>query len=308
MSRVAKKSSLPLKARSAPAKGILKRVPFKPAPQEFVSSFYEYLLPTDLAAFTVEERARIAASIWRFAEIRRPNEDKVRVFNPSPDADGWTVDHTVVEIICTDMPFEVDSITGVLQNRGLAIHLVIHPIIYTRRDAKHRAIGVGRTGDKDVDVESFMHIQIDHCIEADQLKEIEKELRATLSDVYAAVEDWQKMRGRMLETAELITSPQAVVESGDDADEVKDFLRWLCDDNFTFLGYREIDLQTKNKDTGTIRIVSGKGLGVLRDDQVRMFGKISFSSSPRLMLSHACTAFCPWTPYLFASLIKTGQL
>ena len=50
------------------------------------------------------------------------------------------------------------------------------------------------------------------------------------------------------------------------------FLRWLSDDNFTFLGYREIELKQEGDNVTSIRVVPGKGLGILRDDEARMFG------------------------------------
>ena len=112
---------------------------FANAPADFTAAFYNHLLPADLALFSSEERARIAASIWALAATRRPDESKVRVFNPSPQSDGWTVDHTVVEVVGADMPFLVASVTGVLQRAGYAVHMVIHPVVRIRRDAKGNA-------------------------------------------------------------------------------------------------------------------------------------------------------------------------
>jgi glutamate dehydrogenase len=264
MSRSVKKAALIKKPSRAKA--------FTPAPPKFVTAFYENVLPTDLTFFSADERARLAASVWQLASLRRSGEDKVRVFNPSPDIHGWAVDHTVIEVIADDMPFQVDSITGVLQNLGLSIHIVIHPIMNIRRDAQHKVVGLGNAGEKGVTAESMMHIEIDHCVEGPLLQSIESELRATLKDVCFAVNDWQKMRSRMTETIDLITPSKRQSTAGEDIEEVRAFLRWLNEDNFTFLGYREIDLQPKGDDIGSVRIVSGRGLGVLRDDQARMFG------------------------------------
>ena len=62
------------------------------------------------------------------------------------------------------------------------------------------------------------------------------------------------------------------VQSGEDVEEVRAFLHWLSDDNFTFLGYRDIDLMQDSGTLTSIRIAPKGGLGVLRDGEIRMFG------------------------------------
>ena len=247
------------------------------APANFVSGFYANALPADLALFSPEERARIAASIWSLAEKRKPNECKLRVFNPSPEKDGWSVDHTVIEIVQNDMPFLVDSVTGILQNYGLTVHIVFHPVLFIRRSAHHGAIGVTPVDAKDAVRESFTHIQIDHLFDGAQLAEIEKELKASLDAVGAAVQDWRAMRDRMQVTSQALVAPtnkkgDGKTEDGEDIEEVQAFLNWLADDNFTFLGYRELELESKNGEPTLIKVVPGKGLGILHDDEARMFG------------------------------------
>ena len=64
-----------------------------------------------------------------------------------------------------------------------------------------------------------------------------------MEEVHAAVGDWHAMRGRsevligMLDADPPAIDPAAVEES-------KQFLSWLADDHFTFLGYREYELIT----------------------------------------------------------------
>ena len=59
------------------------------------------------------------------------------------------------------------------------------------------------------------------------------------------MDDWRRMRDRCAELArELIEQPPPVDEK--ELTEVKAFLDWLVDDNFTFLGYREYELQEED--------------------------------------------------------------
>lgn len=242
------------------------------APAAFTKTFYDNVLATDLAVFSKADRAAIAAAIWDLAGKRKPGQVNVRLYNPSPAIDGWTVDHTVLEIINDDMPFLVDSVAGALQRRDLTVHMVIHPVLQVRRDPQGRLLEIGNavaaTGGRP---ESLMHIQFDHCLDRTLLKEIETDIRNVLDDVRAAVEDWPKMRERMQECI------QAIVTAGskdgrEGADEAQAFLSWLDDNNFTYLGYRDIDLVLKGEQLASIRIQKNSGLGILRDDNVRMFG------------------------------------
>ena len=53
-------------------------------------------------------------------------------------------------------------------------------------------------------------------------------------------------------------------------------LRWLADDHFTFLGYREYRLEDATATTTSLRAVPGTGFGILRSDQdmSASFGKL----------------------------------
>ena len=65
------------------------------------------------------------------------------------------------------------------------------------------------------------------------------------------------------------TLPQKEVEEG------RALLKWLAEDHFTFLGYREYDLSCVDGDD-VLRAVPGTGLGILRSDQDMSpsFGKL----------------------------------
>ncbi len=254
------------------------------APKSFTEYFYSDVMASDLALFSDSDRERIAASIWALARERKGGHLKLRLFNPSPECDGWTVDHTVLETVTDDMPFLVDSVTGALQRMGLTVHLVIHPVLLVSRQADGAitdAVGnvnrsaalQGKQGAGHDWIESYIHIQFDRCLDEAFLKEIEAEVRAVFADVRAAVEDWQLMRRRLRDTVEQIrpaNEPSPGAE--EEAVEVRDFLTWLDDNNFTFLGCRDIDLVHDRKKIVSIKILPESGLGILRDPDIRMFG------------------------------------
>src|ERR1700736_4959118 len=102
--------------------------------ESFVRQYYQWVPPEDLANRSVRDLYGAAVSHWDLAQQRGRKEAKVRVYNPERDRDGWESPHPVSEIVTTDMPFIVDSITMELARQGHSIDLVIHPVVRIRRD------------------------------------------------------------------------------------------------------------------------------------------------------------------------------
>jgi len=243
----------------------------------FLRLFFRHVAPEDLLAREPGDLLGAALAEQHLARERAVGTANVSVTNPSPDHDGWSSGHTIVQVVTDDMPFLVDSVTGELDRLGQVIHLVVHPQLVVRRDA----VGVlqevldaeAPTGEFGVAVESWMHLEIDRVDTAEERAEIATALRAVLGNVRDAVQDWDKMRARCAGLAAgLLERPP----SGVGADETRvtaRFLEWLSGDHFTFLGYREYRLQ---HDDGEDRLegVSGTGLGILRYDRA---GSASFA-------------------------------
>jgi glutamate dehydrogenase len=213
--------------------------------------------PEDLVAATVAHRA--------LAEQRLPGELKLRITTPPEGT------HTALEIVTDDMPFLVDSVTGALNARGIDIQQLVHPQVVVRREVLGRLVelrpGVepedARPGDL---VESWMRLKIDRVHGEAEVEELRRDLQRVLTDVREAVEDWSRMRTRALALADELASADLPVPDKDITDSVE-LLRWLADDHFTFLGYREYDLVTGDDGQLMLRAKLGTGLGILRQDR-----------------------------------------
>src|SRR5690606_620965 len=186
--------------------------------------------------------------------------------NPTLERNGWTSPHTVVQMVNDDMPFLVDSSTMTLDALGHGLRLTIHPLFAVERDGrgKLKSIGPPDGTNGKARIESFIHIEIARQTDPAVLERIETELRRTLADVRAAVEDWKPMLERLAaarqELAESRGAPDAL------RDEACAFLDWLAADHFTLLGYREYELR-RGKDFDTLHPVPSTGLGILRQDE-----------------------------------------
>src|SRR5262249_16832491 len=157
--------------------------------ERVIAEFYEHVPPADVAERSPRDLCGAALSLLRFAERRRQGQAKIRVYNPDPDADGWSSPHTIVEIVNDDMPFLVDSVTGTINASNRIVHLVIHPILTVARDRDGRVRDIREPGIR----ESWMQVEISPSHRAD-LAPLAETLAVVLADVRAAVDDWQRMR------------------------------------------------------------------------------------------------------------------
>lgn len=241
----------------------------------YLQRYYLHTAPEDLADRDPVDVFGAALSHYRLAETRPQGTANVRVQTPTVEENGWTSSHSVVEVVTDDMPFLVDSVTNELSRQGRGIHVVIHPQVVVRRDVTGKLIeilgpdcdahGPKTARPHDSLVESWIHVEIDRETDKADLKQITGDLLRVLSDVREAVEDWEKMRDAALRIAEeLPNEPTAPDLREYELEEARELLRWLSDDHFTFLGYREYNLV----DGDALSAVPGTGLGILRSDPV----------------------------------------
>ncbi len=235
--------------------------------EAFIRQFYANVPVGDIAQEPPEDLFCAALSLWQFAAKRQPGKPKLRVFNPRQDEHGWRSPHTIVEIVNDDMPFLVDSVTAELGRLGLDVHLVVHPIMRITRDKAGQMTDLGQD---QAAAESVMQIRITQIAQAAKLEQVASRLEAILSDVRNAVADWKEMRARLAESIAEVDKKKLPVTEEERA-EVARFLKWIEDDHFTFLGYREYTMAGEG-DESAYRIVEEKSLGVLRDFHMRIFG------------------------------------
>jgi len=239
----------------------------------FLRRYYRHIAAEDLVDRDPVDVYGAAASHRQFAQTRPQGTSLVRVYTPTVDEHGWSSGHTVVEVVTDDMPFLVDSVTMALANQDRSVHLVVHPQFVVRRDVAGEVLEICDQGEADprtaempdAVVESWMHVEVDRETDPAVQSAITDGLRRVLRDVREAVEDWPRMRQRAEEIAAELEKDQLPVSSEEVA-EAQELLRWLADDHFTFLGYREYLLDTVEGED-VLRAVTGSGLGILRADQ-----------------------------------------
>jgi glutamate dehydrogenase len=150
---------------------------------------------------------------------------------------GEAGDALIIDIISPDMPFIVDSALAAVRAAGGTVRLFSHPVT----EAGGRRL-------------SALHI---HADPVGDLEGLRAELVATLQDVTLAVRDWQPMLQRLREAMEQLNR-----QMGSQNEEALQFLQWLGEHSFTFIGAREY--RTGNNGP---QLVPGSGMGILRDPE-----------------------------------------
>ena len=242
------------------------------AAETFIRLYYRNVPPDDMAGEEEDNLYGAALGLWQFGATRKAGEPKIRVYNPQYDEHGWHANHTVVEIVNDDMPFLVDSVTAALNELGLTVHLVVHPLTKVTRDASGQVTALNDPADaaNGAITESFMHIEVDEQTSAEALDGITQRLSDVLRDTRYAVEDWKSMRAGMADIIEKMASCPPIV-SPEETEEAIEFLRWMDDDHFTYLGYREYAFENKKGGDLQLAAVPDTGMGILRDPKVSVF-------------------------------------
>jgi glutamate dehydrogenase len=240
----------------------------------YLAAYYRHVATEDLLPAGPLRAGAVAAEHARMA-LRRPQGRALVQVWAAGESTSLEESRGVVDVVTDDMPFLVDSITMELARHHLDSYHIIHPQLMVRRDVAGtlREVAGPPGGDQvahDVIAESWMHIEIDSS-PGDDLTKLEDDLRRVLADVRVAVEDYPKMQDTAVRLAD-----QLAAEGARSPAETQALLRWLADNHFTFLGYREYDL-VEGPDGMALLAVPGTGLGILRHDRR---GSSSFAALP----------------------------
>ncbi|NYJ74001.1 NAD-glutamate dehydrogenase [Allobranchiibius huperziae] len=246
-----------------------------PAPPWLVEQYFRHVADEDLRANGPASLAGIVRSHLQLAADRPADTTRLRIFSPQEDTDGWSCSYAVLQIVTDDMPFLVDSVLAALGERG--VHLLIHPQLRVRRDAAGTLQEVVQDGSGAEGIaEAWMHFEIDLSADSAEDDDLAERLRSVLHDVRLAVTDWHAMSARCTQIAtDLADHPPYPVPT-EIVTRTSNFLRWLADGHFTFLGYRDYVLDEVDGEV-VLRATPSGGLGILRgaSDESKSFARLT---------------------------------
>lgn len=233
----------------------------------FIRQYFSSVPLEDLAARDIEQNFGTVYSHWNLLHKRKPQQSKVRVFNPTFEADGWQSTHTIVEVVHDDIPFLVESLRMELNRLGFTIHLIIHSggmKVYRDEQGIITTIFPFNSNVRDAIIEAPVYIEMDKQTDKAVLAHIEENLQRILTDVRLSVTDWGKTVQRLQQILDYMSEVEPPLDPEDIA-ESKTFLKWLANDHFTFLGSREYDV-VEIDGRKALQLIPNTGLGVLKDE------------------------------------------
>ncbi len=207
--------------------------------------------PTSLTArLSAETRRAIAAEAFEFF-YQRTEPIKLKV---NGTADGEAV--ITIRNVMEDCPFIVDSVLEFCHSLGAPVRMLLHPVFSVARDESGRIKSFERmrSGERR---ESLLNLEIELAAGPDQLSAIEASLREMLEEVRRSTGDFERMIARAFEICQETAGLREMIE-------VRDFLRWLVQGGFVFLGYRRYRVVAPEHGEATMEIDAAKGLGILR--------------------------------------------
>ena len=188
----------------------------------------------DLGFFEPQILAEMVESHWAMARERKPGQTKIKVY--CPEVPGLEHRRTVVDIVCDDLAFLVDSTAAEINRYDYLINILIHPSAVPVFDEKKGFTGIKEGGKKGEGRQSHVHVQINKVLSKAESKALEQGLHKVLIDITAANKQWLSMLQKMKETSTEL-SVSTTPHSASEIQKCCAFLDYLADNNFTFLDY-----------------------------------------------------------------------
>jgi glutamate dehydrogenase len=234
--------------------------------RQFVTLFWSKSPETEQAGRSAENDLLLSVDCCRRLDARSPSGVEVCVDNPATHGVGWSSERTVIRVFAPDMPFVIDSLLMALSQAGHSPLFLNNVVFRITRDANGKVENL--TIDRNVSLdprELVALVEVDR-IDDSQLQRLREQIQGALADVRAAVTDFPAMRARLQAGIERLEQEESTAQTR----EAIDFLRWLGDNHFTFLGYREFRYSDD-----TMQQVPGSALGILRERGVASVRKLS---------------------------------
>nr|MBV6631281.1 NAD-glutamate dehydrogenase [Oceanococcus sp. HetDA_MAG_MS8] len=152
-------------------------------------------------------------------------------FEELSEGQGW-----LFRLVTPDRPFLVDTLLMTMRRQHAQVRWMVHPVLAVERQqgGQFRRIADNAASHP----ESLIQMELEGLNQA-QVSALEEELTQVLRQLQHVVEDFPLMRARLQEEVNALAVKVPDVDPAE-RQEIAEFLRWLEDGHFTFLGYQRI--------------------------------------------------------------------
>ena len=235
----------------------------------FVELFFHQYPINELEGRDWQDVFGCVYGFWQFLQQHNNRAPKIKVFNPNLEEDAWLTSHTVVVVLQRDMPFLVDSIRMEFNRRNIAVHTVKSTIVNCLRDDQHQLQNLedDSVNNEGYQKEALLFFEIDLRTAEKELTDIRTSLQGIIRQVEQVVTAYPELSEQVKHTLDNLSLANKTVAE-DELPATREFLQWLLNGHFTFLGYCEYQLQQRD------------GRDVLFEDLGQRKGVIALSDAP----------------------------
>ncbi|MEX5268268.1 NAD-glutamate dehydrogenase [Kocuria sp. CPCC 204721] len=256
------------------------------AEQAWLNEYYRSVPDADMAGTDQQVLTERAESHREVGRSRRTDELCIEVREDHGD--------TVLYMVTTDMPFLVSTLTTEIAANWGGAKLVLHPLLLAARDSEDvlsslgevpniSAVSSGDTtsipitdelvggtagGGSHTAVESWIRMELHRSLDEQARGELARHIEALVADVRRIAEDQEAMLEQTQRIADsLAPLKDLTFEDGSrlpDVGACQEFLEWLRDGNFVFMGIKRYDLEADGEDA-VLHSRPDTGLGLLRE-------------------------------------------
>lgn len=225
--------------------------------QLFINSVYCDVSITDLTQISQEDLNGLTVSLWREVLIRKGDSAKIKVFNPDVEQDEWQSPHTVISVVCRNIPFVIDTLKLVINE----LNIKLHRFFYSELTSVRTKSGKLSSLDAKSADELVLYFAVDYSSSKLDHDKIKSRIESALLDVSLVVDDFGPLM-QMAKNALKQSKSDKFSAKMSDIEEQQIFLTWLLKDHFTFIGCDQFSVEKVG-----VQIVSGSQLGLLKCDE-----------------------------------------
>ncbi len=246
----------------------------RPLFKKFIKEFYRSANSKDFRDFDNKDLLYFAVTSFKNLQVREKDFFKVSSYNSSKNV-------TIFNIANDDKPFLLDSIVIEFENRELSIKNIIHPILSISRNSDNEARDISPFSGQNN--ESIIQLHCEKIYNEDEVDSVTYEIRKILETCNLVVSDWPKMIDLTGKAKKNLLSCKD--KFGDvNIDDFIDFISWIEDGNFIFLGATEYQVLKKDK-TYSLKRVDDQILGVLRSSYDKVVPSIYNRTAEEIKVS-----------------------
>ncbi|WP_111745977.1 NAD-glutamate dehydrogenase [Salinisphaera orenii] len=181
-----------------------------------------------------------------------------------------------------DMAFFVDTVSMAVRETGADIDWVLNVLVRVTRDDDGHVVELAAPSDTLDGARDELLMRFEFAAPASlDVDALTTDVERRLDDLAVVVGDWAMMKQAMTDVAADLETPPANVDA-ENCIETAAFLRWLVDDHFTLLGYRQRELRQNADGENAMVDVPNASFGLLREDRPGLDDN-GYVASPALM-------------------------